>query len=189
MTDYSELKNLATAASPGPWLQENDDLYFKDDGYTRHMMTTDSGHDVCDDEDCDDAHRENLKYIAAANPAVVLALIAENYKLKADLREAKDAKLGLNWAIGEIKAENEKLLARDKMHIEHFNGLSEFRDRTVEGFDSKIAALEAEIEALRVDAGRYRYLRTKSIPLDGHDFLSSMEILDYRVDVAIRNKP
>lgn len=109
MSDYSDLRKLASTASPGPWLQENDDLYFKDDGYTRHMMTTDSGHDVCGDEDCDDAQRENLKYIAAANPAAVLALIAENEKLKADLREVKYAKLGLSWAIGEIKADNEKL--------------------------------------------------------------------------------
>lgn len=87
-------------------------------------------------------------------PEIVLAssydeLIAENEKLKADLREAKDAKLGLSWAIGEIKAENEKLLARDKMHIEHFNALSDFKQRTVDAFDAKIYTLNEEIEALR----------------------------------------
>lgn len=52
----------------------------------------------------------------AATPEVVLALIAENECLRADLREVKDAKLGLSWAIGEVmgecdrfKAENEAL--------------------------------------------------------------------------------
>lgn len=83
MSDYSELKKLAEAASPGPWLQENDDLYFKDDGYTRHMMTADAGHDVCDEDGNDYWHRDNLKFIAAANPAAILALIAENDELKA----------------------------------------------------------------------------------------------------------
>lgn len=84
MSDYNELKALAELACPGPWMQENDDLYFDDDGYTRHMMSTDSGHDVCDDEFCDDAHRDNLKFIAAANPKAVLALIAENESLRKD---------------------------------------------------------------------------------------------------------
>lgn len=45
----------------------------------------------------------------AATPSVVLDLIEENEKLKADLREAKDAKLGLSWALGEINGENEAL--------------------------------------------------------------------------------
>jgi hypothetical protein len=87
MTDYTELKQLAEAASPGPWLHENDDLYFKDDGYTRHMMTTDPGHDVCDEAGDDAAHRDNLKFIAAANPAAVLALVAEIQRLHQALRE------------------------------------------------------------------------------------------------------
>lgn len=81
MSDYNDLKCLAELACPGPWMQENDDLYFDDDGYTRHLMFTDSGHDVCDDECCDSGHRDNLKFIAAANPAAVLAMIAENRRL------------------------------------------------------------------------------------------------------------
>lgn len=36
-------------------------------------------------------------------------LKSESEKLKADLREAKDAKLGLSWAIGEIMGERDKL--------------------------------------------------------------------------------
>lgn len=37
------------------------------------------------------------------------------------------------------------------------------------------------------DAKRYRWLRSGAIPLKGHDFLSTEEILDYRVDVGIKN--
>ncbi|MNG00103.1 hypothetical protein D3C84_830280 [compost metagenome] len=45
--------------------------------------------------------------------------------------------------------------------------------------------LVGAIEALRKDAERYRWLRTQCIPLSGHDFLSSHEILDRRVDAKI----
>lgn len=50
----------------------------------------------------------------AATPVVVLTLIAENEKLKVDLREAKDAKLGLSWAIGEIMGERAQLKAENE---------------------------------------------------------------------------
>lgn len=43
----------------------------------------------------------------------VLALFAENEKLKFDLREVKDAKLGLSWAIGEIMGERDQLRAEN----------------------------------------------------------------------------
>ena len=45
--------------------------------------------------------------------------------------------------------------------------------------------LKAENEALRKDAERYSWLRQKSLPLDGHDFLSTQEILDRRIDAAM----
>ncbi|MBE8590750.1 hypothetical protein IQK56_07295 [Pseudomonas sp. MAFF 301449] len=77
MTDNKKLKVLCEAAPTGPWLVENDSLYFKDDGYTRHLLEADAGHDVEDE-----AYYAALKFIAAANPSAVLALIAENDRLK-----------------------------------------------------------------------------------------------------------
>lgn len=50
---------------------------------------------------------------------------------------------------------------------------------------SAVLALIAEVEELRKDAERYRWLRKGSIPLNGHDFLSSNEILDRRIDAAM----
>ncbi|WP_454864536.1 hypothetical protein [Pseudomonas rhizophila] len=79
MTDYTELKRLAVAAPSGPWIAENDSLYFKDDGYTRHLLDADAGHDVEDE-----AYYAALKFIATANPAAVLALLAENETLRKD---------------------------------------------------------------------------------------------------------
>ncbi|MBV4507711.1 hypothetical protein HU751_023040 [Pseudomonas sp. BW13M1] len=50
---------------------------------------------------------------------------------------------------------------------------------------SAVLALLAENDALRKDAERYSWLRQKSLPLDGHDFLSTQEILDRRIDAAM----
>lgn len=61
-------------------------------------------------------------------PDVILDLIAENEKLKVDLREVKDAKLGLSWAIGRIMGERDQLrvdcdqfaaeIDEDKLHFQ-----------------------------------------------------------------------
>lgn len=45
--------------------------------------------------------------------------------------------------------------------------------------------LQTEVEALRLDAARYRHLRKAGLVLDGHDFISHDEIADSRVDAAI----
>lgn len=67
MSDYSELKRVAEAATPGPWYQH---------GGIMQVLSHDC-ETVCetfeDDGECPDA-----QFIAAANPAAVLALIAEN---------------------------------------------------------------------------------------------------------------
>ncbi len=63
---------------------------------------------------------KRVEFHAAANPVAVLALIADNERLKVDLREQKDAKLGLSWAIGEIMGESDKL----KVEVEMLRNLA-----------------------------------------------------------------
>lgn len=48
-----------------------------------------------------------------------------------------------------------------------------------------VLALLAEIEHYRKDAERYRWLRKRDLPIDGHDFLSTQEILDDRIDAKL----
>ncbi len=71
MTDNTELKRLAEAATPGPWYQH---------GGIMQVLSHDC-ETVCemfeDDGECPDS-----QFIAAANPAAVLALIAENERLQ-----------------------------------------------------------------------------------------------------------
>lgn len=114
MTDYSELKRLAEAATPGPWYQHGGIMQV-----LNHDCET-----VCetfeDDGDCPDA-----QFIAAANPTAVLALIAENERLVGaceraeqiiivECKEASFAKARANLLETErdqLKAENEALVS------------------------------------------------------------------------------
>jgi len=129
MIDIQKLKALAVVAPTGPWMAENDSLYFKDDGYTRHLLDTDAGHDV---EDA--AYYAALTFIAAANPAAVLELIAEVERLR-----SSDA-----FAAGVQHADE----AATKYIDEHWRVQ---RDE-----------LKVENEALHKDAARYHYLAGKS---------------------------
>lgn len=83
MIDLSKLKALAEAATAGPWSSENNELFWHEDGYTKHLMETYDGSDLCNDAE----HPANLRFIAAANPAAVLALIAENEALRSALAD------------------------------------------------------------------------------------------------------
>lgn len=140
MSDYSELKKLAVAATP----QNFDSAENKDEnGYAECPCCGGEGAVLVEADYC---NYDNVAlgvqfygignefgaaeaYYRAANPAAVMALIAENEKLKTDLREQKDAKLGLSWAIGEIMG------GRDQLRI--------------------------EVEALRKDAERYKWTTTE----------------------------
>lgn len=75
MTDYTELKRLAEAAPEGPWFGPEyapgtSYVFDVDLGTLLEYQSIDSEKDAC------------LRYVAAANPAAVLALIAENDRLK-----------------------------------------------------------------------------------------------------------
>lgn len=65
-----ELRSMAEAATGGCWVREHDSLYFYEDGYTKHLMDADEGSDVGYAN-----HANNLKYVAAANPAAILSLL------------------------------------------------------------------------------------------------------------------
>lgn len=117
MTDYSELKKLAEAATPGPWAGEHD--VYSDAGQGERI--------------CKMATAEDSAFISAGNPAAILALIAENEKLK---------------AVVEFHERNAKLME---------GALSASKKRA----DSKIAQinqLENRMEALKICLGSFSYV-------------------------------
>lgn len=94
--------------------------------------------------------------------------------------------------IKELSAENEKL-RNSSMLWQCKPGIGLIRcvpDSRYQKFSPDIRqhyfpVLMVEDGSLRKDAERYRWLRKTSIPLEGHDFLSTGEILDFRIDDKI----
>ena len=74
MSDYSELKRLSEAATPGPWVKTIDGVMPEGEKFGIFgNFGANNG-------------EANRGFIAAANPAAVLALISEVEQLKADLQ-------------------------------------------------------------------------------------------------------
>lgn len=99
MSDFSELKKLAEAATPGPW-----SMCGEADGSEGFEIIQDiwnergthTGKDVVVYEWSDESdplgviNRKDAEFIAAANPAAVLALIAENQAMAGLLKQFVD---------------------------------------------------------------------------------------------------
>jgi len=106
---WDALKRLAEAATPGPWTAVDYRTY---DGKSSHwyLDTKKKKADIFDEQDgtispnhWDDARGErDMKFIAAASPAAVLDLIAENERLRQALQ-----------AIGNEIEGNTRCLIRD----------------------------------------------------------------------------
>ena len=140
MTDNTELKRLAEAATAGPWsmcgeADGSQGFEIIQDIWNEHGTHT--GKDVVVYEWSDESdplgviHRADAEFIAAANPVAVLALIADSNRLES---EAVYAAAGFNAAREEIA----------KIHAE-VAGL-----RTgYEAYEQVNAELKAEVEALR----------------------------------------
>jgi hypothetical protein len=89
MSDYAELKRLAEAATPGPWWDEKNLHWYQ----PMTMVVSEKcqvarfvRNEVQYSCTVGKAEREwaNAEFIAAANPAAVMALIAERDQLKAE---------------------------------------------------------------------------------------------------------
>lgn len=163
-----DLKALAEAAPSGPWLVENDSMYFKDDGYTRHMLDADSGMDVEEDKYC-----AALAFIAAANPAAVLALLAEIEQLREANERVCTNYNRVSFASEERGNERDQLKAQNEALRDGAN----FR---------AIQSLRDDCEALRKDAERYRWI-TENADVDcrGHEMGREYGSLDECIDAAM----
>jgi len=86
MTDHAELRAKAEAATPGPWVLDQDGVDEPNVNYWgRRFIGTahpdEHGfHNVI--ADTEDGHGRNAQYIAAASPDVVLGLLDEIARLR-----------------------------------------------------------------------------------------------------------
>ncbi|ROU10786.1 hypothetical protein EB837_20565 [Kluyvera ascorbata] len=72
------MKAAAEKATPGIWEMEQENIWFFQDGYTKHLMYVTQGDDVDDHQG-----HINTQYIAEVSPANVLALVEALEKAQA----------------------------------------------------------------------------------------------------------
>ncbi|HFG6475247.1 TPA: ead/Ea22-like family protein [Salmonella enterica subsp. enterica serovar Infantis] len=107
--DKQALREVAERATQGPWEMEQENIWFTDeDGYTKHLAYVEQGDDVDDKQD-----HYNTAYIAAANPATMLALLDENIQLQRE----KDAMEAVALALrDDMRQVREQLAAAEKLN-------------------------------------------------------------------------
>lgn len=171
MKDYSELKMLAENATPGEWSHEQDNLYFYEDGYTRHMMELSEGSDIGYVE-----QKHNSDFIAAANPEVILELIAEVEDLRKGRTDwqAECLKRGFEY----VRESDDHYVLADTPEMAELLGLLlgvDVRSKDSDGYGETVSMLqdmvdansdafhrdyelEKENESLKKDAARFRFI-------------------------------
>lgn len=129
MSDYSELKRLAEAATPGPWQTELAYPIIKPAyparGSIASALIWQDGH-----------------FIAAANPAAVLALIAENEALRGVLEIDPRHHVGQATIAGLEDA-------RDQLKADLDEARNGMKHQAALSLKKEIERLKAEVESVR----------------------------------------
>ncbi|ELV9489109.1 ead/Ea22-like family protein [Salmonella enterica] len=146
--DKRALREVAEKATQGPWEMEQENIWFTDeDGYTKHLAYVEQGDDVDDKQD-----HYNTAYIAAANPATMLALLDENIQLHRE----KDAIEGVALVLrDDMRDAREKLEAAEHRIAEHckvLNSLAAVARRYLPDYDEH-PEIQAADELLESAAG------------------------------------
>ena len=143
MKDYSELKRLSDAATPGNWnhyrhgvIKGGPSIQFTNGSAQQQIAMTTGADWMRPDEQC-----ANADFIAAANPAAVLALIAEVEVLR---------KLPTAWS--EVYEQSDEL---DALRDEKLAWLSE-RDQLKADNDLQAKEIEALRKAVEFGADCFR---------------------------------
>lgn len=122
--DLKELERLARAATPGPWFQVGQPWNPNADFVCAGSYDPHIGKYVCDTENFDgdvENSCENAAYIAYANPAVILSLIAELTRpettlvsiMRAELEQAKKDAERYRWLTADHADAEMRDLAED----------------------------------------------------------------------------
>lgn len=133
MTDHTELKLAAEAASQGRWNQDGFDV--QNDDINDYRVAR-----------CN--RLADAKFIAAANPAAVLALIAETERVERLALDSVNAEYAGSMDLESICAERDQLRAQNA-------GLK----TGYEAYERVNAELKADNEALRKDAAKWEVVK------------------------------
>lgn len=128
------LREVAEKALQGEWDWEDGAIWnTNESGWVKHMATVDAGDEVSDEE-----HKNNMLFITAATPAVVLALLDEHSEL-------------------ETRVANDELRMKSR--------LLENADRDISALRLRVAELEARevILPVTIEAHPFRPQLTKML--------------------------
>lgn len=185
MTDHSELRRLAKAATPGEWRVQT--------GCSWRRIGTDNGDgDVL--RPCTHPHDgwpdiaapvENLEYIAAANPKAIIALLDE----KCDRLKAE------NEALRRFAAEAYQVLGALDAPENVLDNASDAANGVPLRHETLLPFFADDYEALRKDAARYRWLRERDLEtirqggvfagMTPENIVLNLEHLDAAIDAAL----
>ncbi len=130
--DKQALREVAERATQGPWEMEQENIWFTDeDGYTKHLAYVEQGDDVDDKQD-----HYNTAYIAAANPATMLALLDENIQLHREKDAIEAVALALRDDMRDAREQLESAEKRIAEQREYYEGV-------IADGSKRIAELEA----------------------------------------------
>lgn len=178
MTDYSELKKAAEACGPLPWRLIECGLTrlgVRDDhGYIAFMdISHPAKYGPCPDREA------KARFIGHATPATVLALIAENERLR---RAEKNDAIAYKAAIErqqELRAECEAIRkdldSHKRMLLAAAVGIGSIGEALGAEMDDDASEIEGLAVELRKDAERYRWLRDHAEAADW-EFIGYQEI-------------
>ncbi|HCF2959111.1 TPA: ead/Ea22-like family protein [Pseudomonas aeruginosa] len=94
MTDHAELRRLAKAATPGPWVtdaQQNGAIFNIESESGDMCIAMSQENPAPTRLEINEQRRANAEWIAAANPKAIIALLDEIDRLKAENEELRGA--------------------------------------------------------------------------------------------------
>ncbi|MDX7082521.1 ead/Ea22-like family protein [Serratia marcescens] len=156
MDKFSELKAAALAATPGPWILDDDSW---SDGDNANVSTEErydgriisiaqiegGGSESGFDEPFSAEQQANARYITAANPAVVLALLAELEAKDKRIAELEGDKRQLNEI---INTEANRADAAEKQLVYSRDAMATWERKAISNFE-ECAKMSQRIEELK----------------------------------------
>ncbi|EBG6385507.1 TPA: ead/Ea22-like family protein [Salmonella enterica subsp. enterica serovar Newport] len=144
--DKQALREAAEKATRGPWEMERENIWFTDeDGYTKHLAYVQQGDDVDDKQD-----HYNTAFIAAANPATMLALLDENLQLQRE----KDATEAVALALrDDMRQAREQLEAAEKRIADGSKRIAELENSETQLINERDAAESALADMYQAATG------------------------------------
>lgn len=142
--NITELKELAEKATPGPWFVVGQPWNPKADFIVAGSEDPHVGQYVADTEDFDGEGRnvqENAAYIAAANPAAILELIAKLEEAQAQMERQKD-----EWLSWEAKRRD---LEKAAAQLENAQGEIRALRATEAGLVERVKELEKGLTKIK----------------------------------------